>query len=69
MQAIKTGMTYNGTGAKTIDSTQYIGGQPRNTDIEFVLKPDTWYVVLFTNSTGAAVDISFFDFWYEEDMG
>jgi hypothetical protein len=69
MQTIKAGTTYDGTGAKTIDSAQYVGGQPRSLDIEFVLKPDTWYVVLITNSTGSAVDVSFFDFWYEESMG
>jgi hypothetical protein len=66
MQSIKTGTTYNSAGATIIDVSQYIGGQPRSNDIEFVLKPDTWYVVLITNATGGGVDVSFFDFWYEE---
>lgn len=66
MQAFKTAMDINTAGAVTLHSSQFVGGQPRDTDIEFVLKPDTWYIVQITNGTGATADISFFDFWYEE---
>jgi len=38
-------------------------------NLEFVLKPDTWYIVTLTNSTGAQADINFLEFWYEEDGG
>ena len=69
MQAIKSGMTLDLTGATTLNSEQFVGGQPRSLDLEFVLNPDTWYIRTFTNGTGGAADISFFEFWYEEDMG
>ena len=66
MQAVKSGMTIDLTGATVIEITQFVGGSARSTDIEFVLKPDTWYIRTFTNGTGAQADISFFEFWYEE---
>ncbi len=69
MQFIKTAMDLNLAGAITLNSEQFLGGQPRSLDIEFVLKLNTWYVRTFTNGTGGAADISFFEFWYEEDMG
>ena len=69
MQAVKISMDLNLAGATMIDSTQFIGGVARPLDIEFVLKPDTWYIRTFTNSTGAAADITFIEFWYEELAG
>jgi hypothetical protein len=69
MQAIKTGMTIDGTGAATIESQQFLNSAARSLDIEWVLKPDTWYIRTFTNGTGAAADVSFFEFWYEESAG
>lgn len=69
MQAIKSGMTVNAAGAKTLESKQFVLGDSRSLDIEWVLKPDTWYIRTFTNGTGGAADIDFFEFWYEEDMG
>lgn len=66
MQAIKTGMTLDLTGAKMINTSQFVNGQSRSLDIEYVLIPDTWYIVTMTNSTGAAADANFFEFWYEE---
>lgn len=67
MQAIKTGMTLDLTGAKLIDTAQFVSGQARALDLEYVLIPNTWYIVTMTNSTGAAADANFFEFWYEED--
>ena len=66
MQAVKTAMDINLAGVTVIDSTQFVSNDGRSLDIEFVLKPDTWYIRTFTNGTGAAADISFFEFWYEE---
>lgn len=70
MQAIKVTMDATFTGAKDLE-TLLFGITPvvRSMDIEFVLKPDTWYIRTFTNSTGGAVDINFFEFWYEDDVG
>lgn len=67
MQNVKVGMTINLTGAVMIESAQFINNVPRSLDIEWILKPDMWYIRTFTNSTGAAADISFFEFWYEEE--
>jgi hypothetical protein len=39
----------------------------RSSGLERILKPDTWYIRVLTNGTGAAADINFFEFWYEED--
>lgn len=69
MQAFKSAMTLDLTGATTLDSEQFATSVPRTLDLECVLKPDTWYIRQFTNSSGSAADISFFEFWYEEDMG
>jgi hypothetical protein len=67
MQAIKSGMTIDTTGAAMLETSQHVNSVPRSADIELILKPDTWYIRTFTNGTGAAADISFFEFWYEED--
>ncbi len=67
MQAVKAGMTLDLTGATMLETSQYVAGAPRPLDIEFMLKPDTWYIRTLTNSTGGATDISFFEFWYEEN--
>lgn len=67
MQDVKSGMTLDLTGAINLETFQFgLGTVARPMDIELVLKPDTWYIRTFTNSTGGAVDISFFSFWYEE---
>ena len=66
MQAVKSGMTLDLTGATLLNSEQFVSNQARSLDIEYVLKPNTWYVRTFTNGTGGAADISFFEFWYEE---
>ena len=41
-------------------------GGDRSTDIEWVLEPETKYVIQITNTSGAAADIGFWAFWYEE---
>jgi hypothetical protein len=41
-------------------------GGDRSTDIEWVLEPGTDYVFIITNQSGAAADIGFWVFWYEE---
>lgn len=69
MQAIKTGMTINTAGAALLETGQFVSGQSRSLDIEWVLKPDTWYIRTFTNGTGGAADIDFFEFWHEEELG
>lgn len=67
MQAIKSGMDLDLTGALNLETVQFgVGTAVRPLDIEYVLKPDTWYIRTFTNSTGGAADINFFTFWYEE---
>lgn len=67
MQSIKSAMDIDLTGATDIETLQFgYASVARPMDIEVVLKPDTWYIRTFTNSTGGAVDINFFDFWYEE---
>jgi hypothetical protein len=69
MQAIKSAMTINLTGATTLNTEQFTSTFGRSLDLEFVLKPDTWYIRTFTNGTGSSADISFFEFWYEETAG
>lgn len=66
MQSVKSGMTIDLTGATMINSEQFLSGQARSLDLEWLLKPDTWYIRTLTNATGSATDISFFEFWYEE---
>jgi hypothetical protein len=63
MQAIKANVTFDGTGA-TMLNWMYI---PKNiVEGEFVLSPNTWYVVIFSNQSGGAVDLSFYQYWTEE---
>jgi hypothetical protein len=64
MQYIKAGVTFDATGA-TMLNWQYI---PKNIlpENDWVLKADTWYVVLFTNLSGAVTDLSFYQCWTEE---
>jgi hypothetical protein len=69
MQAIKSAMDINVAGATTLNTEQFTSTTGRSLDLEFVLKPDTWYIRTFTNGTGSAADISFFEFWYEETAG
>ena len=69
MQAVKSAMDLDLAGATTLNVESFTSGSARSLDIEFVLKPDTWYIRTFTNGTGSAADISFFEFWYEEDAG
>lgn len=69
MQAIKTGMDLDLTGATMLNSAQFLSGEARSLDIEYVLKQNTWYILTITNGTGGAADINFFEFWYEEDAG
>jgi hypothetical protein len=69
MQAFKSGMTLNLSGATLLESEQLATAVLRSLDLEYVLKQDTWYIRTFTNSSGSSVDISFFEFWYEEDNG
>jgi hypothetical protein len=69
MQSVKAAMDIVLTGATTLETQQFISEYPRTLDIEFVLKPDTWYIRTLTNSTGGAADINFFEFWYEENNG
>ena len=67
MQAAKAAMDIDLTGATNVETLQFgLGSIARPMDIEMVLKPDTWYIRTFTNSTGGSIDINFFDFWYEE---
>jgi hypothetical protein len=65
MQAIKSGVTFDGTGV-TMLNWQYIPNKIQPLDTEFILKPNTWYVRLFTNKSGSAVDLSFYEYWIEE---
>lgn len=67
MQSVKAAMDLVLAGATNLESEQFISGMQKVLDIEFILKPDTWYIRTLTNSTGAAADISFFEFWYEEN--
>ena len=68
MQVVKASMDLDLTGADNQETLMFgLGQLARVLDIEGVLAPDTWYIRTFTNSTGGAVDINFFDFWYEEE--
>ena len=69
MQSVASGMTIDTTGSTTLTTRAFTSTTAVSLDIEFVLKPDTWYIRTFTNSTGASADISYFEFWYEEDAG
>lgn len=69
MQSVAFGMTINTAGSTTISQRAFTSTTAVSLDIEFVLKPDTWYIRTFTNATGASADISYFEFWYEEDAG
>ncbi len=44
-------------------------GGDRSTDIEWVLKPSTSYVLRVTNNSSVAADIGVWIFWYEEEDG
>lgn len=69
MQAIKSGMTLDLTGATMIESLLFGNSSTaRSSDLERDLAPDTWYIRTFTNGTGGVASINFFEFWYEEDM-
>jgi hypothetical protein len=66
MQAVKYSATIDTTGAIPLDSIVFGGSAPlRPIELEFVLKPDTWYIRTFTNNSGSAADINIFIFWYE----
>lgn len=68
MQSVKHTATINITGATQLDSIVFGGNSPlRPLDLEFVLDPDSWYVMTMTNQSGSAADINAFMFWYEED--
>jgi uncharacterized Fe-S center protein len=70
MQAVKTAMDITTAGAIILDSRLFsnsAGGRP--IDIELELEANTWYIRTFTNLTGGAADVSFFEFWYEEEEG
>jgi hypothetical protein len=63
---IKHTATINTAGATTLDSIVFGGSAPlRPLDMEYVLKPDTWYIRTFTNKSGSAADINIFMYWYE----
>jgi hypothetical protein len=63
---IKHTATINTAGATTLDSIVFGGEAPlRPLDLEYVLKPDTWYIRTFTNKSGGAADINIFMYWYE----
>lgn len=64
LQALKSEMTIDTTGAIVLDS-RYISNVGSTNVIETVFKPNTWYIRTFTNSTGGASNISVFTFWYE----
>jgi hypothetical protein len=68
MQYLKKNMTINTAGAYILENWYFgyaVGS--RTLDLEFLLKPDTWYIRQITNYTGGTVDTSYFEFWYEED--
>lgn len=68
MQAFKSSMDIDLTGAIPLEPKLFgnaVGARPF--DLEYVLEPDTWYIRTITNQTGAAANINFFEFWYEED--
>jgi hypothetical protein len=64
MQAVKFGIDVVLTGGTMIETSMFANINSRN--IEWVLKPNTWYVRTFTNLTGAAADIDIYEFWIEE---
>lgn len=67
MQAVKAAMDIDLTGATDLETLQFgYAVTTRPLDVKFILKPDTWYIRTFTNSTGGAVNINFFDSWSEK---
>jgi hypothetical protein len=65
------------TGAKLLETFLFGGGGNTpatrsggtdDLDIEWILKPDTYYVFEFENKSGSAVDIGYWAFWYEEPI-
>jgi hypothetical protein len=66
MQAVKHTATIDTTGATLIDSITFgANASYRPLELEFVLKPDKWYIVQITNNSGSNADINAFLFWYE----
>lgn len=66
MQAMKHSATIDTTGATLIDSITFgANASYRPSELEFVLKPDKWYIINITNNSGSAADINAFLFWYE----
>jgi hypothetical protein len=66
MQVMKHTATIDTTGATLIDSITFgANASYRPLELEFVLKPDSWYIVQITNNSGSAADINAFLFWYE----
>jgi hypothetical protein len=63
MQAIKSGITFESTGA-TMLNWQRVSKNIQPTEWE--LCPNKWYIFLFTNQSGSAVDISHYTVWIEE---
>lgn len=65
MQAIKANLVgLDLTGATMLENRQFINN--RFSGMEWVLKPNTWYIRTFTNQTGASADIDFMEIWIEE---
>jgi hypothetical protein len=66
MQAIKHSATIDTTGATSLDSITFgANATYRPLELEFVLKPNKWYIVQMTNGSGSNADINAFLFWYE----
>jgi len=68
MQSVMTGMTLDLSGATNLETLTFGNSSAvRTSDIERVLAPNTWYIRTFTNGSGVAASINFFNFWYEEE--
>ena len=64
MQAIKFNATLDMSDAVMLDY-HYLSNHLQS--MEWVLKPNQWYVRIISNLSGGAIDVSFYDFWIEED--
>jgi hypothetical protein len=59
-----TALTYRYLAGGTSTQTR-VGGSVREGS-EFVLKPGTYYMLVFSNASGGAISVSFAKEWYEE---
>lgn len=65
MQNVKIGATLDLTGATMLENTMFITDGGRRM-AGYILKPNTWYVRLFTNLGASACDLSLHVNWSEQ---